>query len=411
MSDYAIFFRVTGSIFSIFHFPLSSRLIFCVNMIIGPSIIVYYIVAGISLLCSLFVVLTLGLYGSLKTSATRLILALQIALICEEVSALPFVYNTNENLCESVAFLHFYFGLANMVAIGFLVISYRYHFFPDAHGVNKFIEIWALYVVVLFPLITLLPFADESYDTHDGPWCTLSGKRNEHTWAFGVFFIWVWAILALCTIWLSYTMYEIYTLDRASAKRLFSTVGMYCIISIVTWAPRTAAQVLNFEHGELTNAEWMYSYFPLYIAGILYTFVFLTEKKALILFDRAFQHDGNFEERCNSSFSWEGSLLTFSEMSFDHNDSRGSRLDSRGSGVSLSDRAQVSKSKSAVAVFSVPIETHSPLVPIWPAGQSRSSLSSSSALTVLSAQSVRSTTTTSSTTTSTADSTSSNSKV
>lgn len=73
-------------------------------------IIAYYVLAGLSVLCSIFVILTLAFYGSLKTSATRLLMALHFTLIWEEVTALPYVYNTNNALCEAVAFLHYYFG-------------------------------------------------------------------------------------------------------------------------------------------------------------------------------------------------------------------------------------------------------------------------------------------------------------
>jgi hypothetical protein len=304
---------------------------------IAPLITAYYVLAGISILCSVFVVATLWFYGSLKTSATRLLMALHITLICEEVTALPYVYNTNNALCESVAFLHYYFALASIVAIGFLVISYRYHFFLDHLGFNKFIHNWSIILVVVFPMITLLPFTTSTYREHDGPWCAVGGGRNDHTWTFAIFYVWVWLILFLSAIWLVITMMQIYKVDRASGNRLFSTVGMYSIISIATWIPRTVEQIVNFSDGSLESNEWEYSYFPMYIAGILYTLVFLTEKKALILFDRALNMDNrDMEERTHSSFSWEGSDFRFTNSS--HTD--GSHGSSLGSGrmVSMTER-------------------------------------------------------------------------
>ena len=281
-----------------------------------PVVIGFYVLAGVSVLCSIFVVSTLWFHGSLKTNATRLLLALHVALICEDISALPYVYNTNHGLCEAIAFLHFYFGLASIVAIGFLVISYRYHFFTETVWLSTFISKWAVPLVILIPLITLLPFASNSYDSKDSPWCSVSGKQNDHTWAFAVFYAWVWAILGSSTISLTYTMLEIYSIDHTVGRKLFSTVGMYAIISIVTWIPRTAAQVINYRKGQLSFDQWLYSYIPLFGAGILYTLVFLTEKKSLILFDRAARADAGIEaqnsrDRGMSTFSWEGSDFRF----------------------------------------------------------------------------------------------------
>lgn len=284
-----------------------------------PIVIGYYVLGGVSVLCSVFVVATLWFHGSLKTNATRLLLALHLSLICEDISALPYVYNTVDGLCEAVAFLHFYFGLASIVAIGFLVISYRYHFFTETVWMSSFIKKWAIPLVVIIPLVTLLPFASHSYDSHDSPWCAVSGKKNDHTWAFGVFYAWVWIILGSSTVSLIYTMVEIYNIDPTIGRKMFSTVGMYAIISIVTWIPRTTAQIINYRRGQLTTQQWLYSYIPLFAAGILYTMVFLTEKKALILFDRAVHTDAAIDVQNGrdrgmsgmSSFSWEGSDFRF----------------------------------------------------------------------------------------------------
>ena len=322
-----------------------------------PIIIAYYSLAGISVLCSGFVIATLWFYGSLKTSATRLLMMLHVTLICEEVTALPYVYNTVPDLCEAVAFLHFYFGLASIMAIGFLVISYRYHFFLDSIGVNRFIQNWALYTIGIFPMITLLPFSTRAYGTNKGPWCSISGGKEDHTWTFSIFYIWVWLVLFFSLVWMVVTMIQIYKIDKTSGHRLFSTVGMYSMISIVTWIPRTVEQALHFTRGDLNSTEWEYSYIPLYIAGILYTLVFLTEKKALILFDRAFHHD--IDERAGSSFSWEGSDLRFTNPSIsdEQQSSGGSGMSRRAlsmaerSGTKASIRSPLTMSPEGASAF------------------------------------------------------------
>lgn len=286
------------------------------TMHVSSTFIAYYTVASVSMLCSAFVILTLWFHGSLRTSATRLLLALHVTLVCEELTSLPNVFNGNDVICTGVAFLHFYFALASIIAIGFLVISYRYHFFRDSLGINKFIQNWALWLVILFPTITLLPFITSAYQEHSGPWCSIGSHWDDYTWTFVVFYLWVWIILFSSAIWLAYTMVQIYKIDKSSGHRLFSTVGMYSIVSIAAWIPRSAEQLMNYTSGSLKSSEWVISYIPIYLAGILYTMVFLTEKKSLILFDSAFRGDQReYDERTQSTFSWEGSSFRFTNSS------------------------------------------------------------------------------------------------
>lgn len=285
-------------------------------MHVSPTFIVYYTLASVSMLCSAFVILTLWFHGSLRTSATRLLLALHITLVCEELTSLPYVFNGNDVICTGVAFLHFYFALASIIAIGFLVISYRYHFFRDSVGINKFIQKWSLWIVALFPTITLLPFITSAYQEHTGPWCSIGSHWDDYTWTFAVFYLWVWIILFSSAIWLVFTMVQIYKIDKSSGHRLFSTVGLYSVVSIAAWIPRTTEQIINSTTGSLKSSEWVISYIPIYVAGILYTMVFLTEKKSLILFDTAFRGDQReYDERTQSTFSWEGSSFRFTNSS------------------------------------------------------------------------------------------------
>jgi hypothetical protein len=246
------------------------------------------------------------------------LMLLHISLICEELTALPFVYNSNNDLCTTAAFFHFYVGLSYVVSIALLVVSYRYHFFSDSFGLNAFIQKWTMCIITIFPLITLLPFINRSYANHDGPWCTASSDHGDHDWEVGVFYIWVWLLLACSATFLSLTMYQILKIDPAMGWKVFSTSGTYAAISIFAWIPRTIAQIANYRQARLTTNEWVYSYLPLYSAGILYTLVFLTEKKALMLFDRNFHLEAGCDDgRHGSTFSFEGSDVRFpSSQSF-----------------------------------------------------------------------------------------------
>jgi hypothetical protein len=275
--------------------------------------IAYYIVAAISGACSIFVVVTLCTCASFKTAATQLLLMLHITLLAEELASLPYAFNGNDDLCSAIAFLHYYSGLANVIATGLLVVSYRYHFLEDRHGIMTFIQKYSILMVAVFPLITLLPFITNSYSNDNEVWCTMQIEHGwTRRWAFLVFFLWGWLIIIYSTGVLGFTMYQVYTVDKEIGLSLFSTTGVYAMISIMAWIPRTAirfAAHVDATH-DLNNMGFLYAYLPFYIAGILYTLVFLREKRALLLFDRLSDWTGDTggsNPEVGASFSWETS--------------------------------------------------------------------------------------------------------
>lgn len=270
------------------------------------TFIAYYVIAAVSALSSVFVCLTLWVFASLRTTATQLLLLVHLTLLCEELSSLPYAFNWNDGLCATIAFLHFYAGFANAVSIGLLVISYRYHFIDDTYDITKFIHKYSIQMVAGIPLVTLLPFITNSYMNDNEVWCTMQTNSTiTNAWAFGTFYCWAWLILIISTLVLVVTMYQVFSVDKEIGKKLFSTTGMYAIISILSWVPRTAARFWNVNE-DIDNTAFLYAYFPVYISGILYTIVFMREKKALLLFDRLSDWTGSDLNR-SVSFSWEDS--------------------------------------------------------------------------------------------------------
>ena len=269
------------------------------------AVYAYYALAGVSGACSILVSATLCLYGSLRTPATRLLLLVHVTLFLEELSSLPYVYNGVEFLCSAVSFFHFYSGLANAVAVGLLVVSYRYHFFEEKAESVKLIFKYSVLLVLGFPLITLLPFATDSYTNNNEVWCTMQvDTQTTNIWAIAVFYFWAWTILLISTFILIYTMYQVYSIDQEIGSNMFSTTGMYSIISIVAWIPRSVARFINFRGGGMDNMAFLYAYIPVYVAGILYTCVFLREKKSLLLFDRWSDWTGDAETSDESRVSF-----------------------------------------------------------------------------------------------------------
>ena len=310
----------------------------------------YFIVAAISAICSLFVASTLWFCGSLRTAATQLLLLVHLTLLMEEVSSLPYLFNDSSGLCTTMAFLRFYSGLGNAMSLGLLVISYRYHFMEDTIGIIPFIEKYCTSIVGILPLITLLPFVTNSYKNNNEVWCFMETDTIvSNMWAFLVFYAWAWVILIFSTIVLVYTIYEVCMIDKEMGKLLCSTTGMYATISILAWIPRSVARFAHFGQRDLGNEAYLYAYFPIYIAGIIYTFVFMREKSALLLFDRLsdWNNESTGNRESGASFSWEDSQH------------RSELLRSRSSSAAaLSDRLSLSPSKRGVYAPLVPADQY-----------------------------------------------------
>ena len=268
------------------------------------ALIIYYTVAAIAAVCSIFVAATLLKNGMLHTPATKLLLALHTLLLVEEITVLPSLFDRAESICKLVEFLHIYSSLAFTSTVGLLVVSYRYHFFEDTNDVMKTIEKYWLYFIVLFPFLVMIPFLVSIITKEDSvtavgasEWCTIQTSGTVlYMVSFVLYYSIIWCILLFSTIFLSCTMYEVYVVDEMVGMKLMSTTGMYAIISIVSWIPRTCIRMINFSDEDPGNTSWIVAYMPVFISGMLLTVVFLSEKKALLLFDHSV---------AEHQFSWE----------------------------------------------------------------------------------------------------------
>ena len=270
-------------------------------------IIVYYVIAAISASCSIFVITTLLKYGMWQTSATKLLLALHSLLLMAEITELPLVFNDIAALCQTIEFLHIFFFLASTITIGLLVVSYRFYFFEDTYSVMKMIDKYWLHLIIIIPTLSLIPFFIASINNEDvvsdvnSEWCTVN---TSGTLLYLVMFIYfyslVWMILLVSAIVLGYTMYQVYTLDEMVGKQLMTTTGLYSIVSLLSYIPITYVRMSYFSDHNPGSDIWLIAFLPFYTAGILYTMIFLSEKKALRLFERAITQSREL-------FSWETS--------------------------------------------------------------------------------------------------------
>ena len=273
----------------------------------------------------MFVIMTLLKYGMWHTSATKFLLILHILLLMEEFTQLPRVFNEIDTLCIIVEFLHIFCFLATAITIGLLVVSYRFYFFEDAYNTMRTIDKYWLHLITIIPTVSLIPFyfaviskEDSVSDVGSDEWCTVETSSTIlYLVAFAYMYSIVWVILLCSALILGYTMYQVYTLDEMVGQKLMSTTGMYSIVSILSYIPITYVRMAHFSDHSPNSDVWLVAFLPFYIAGIIYAMIFLTEKKSLILFERAIVENKEL-------FSWESTSSRASNQSDDHSQMRSS---------------------------------------------------------------------------------------
>lgn len=245
---------------------------------IGPLFIALFVIASINILCSIFVIVTLIQYGSSSISS-RLILYLHLTLLFEDISTFPYVYNGNEIICEIMGFIRVYSGLSNVLLVGMMVQIYRNLFVDDKHDWTAFINSYVEYIAFVFPLITVLPFSMHMYYGEAGTWCA----EPLYTWVQILWFwmvslLWTYAVILYSIVALSRTLYTVYRADPEMASKLVKTIGLYAVVSLTVWFFLVGSAFRTFEHA--------YSNLIVYLCGILYFAIFLSEKKSLKLLER-----------------------------------------------------------------------------------------------------------------------------
>jgi hypothetical protein len=229
-----------------------------------------------------------------------------MSLIGELFATIPHLYGYSVAVCEAAQFFHFYFSLANIVVLTLLVESHRSSLLEDFFRSRQLILKYGLFFIVLFPLITILPFTDRGYglqqedDAHG--FCVPSFNRDA-AWELAVFFVWVWLFMFIIAMLMGLLQYRLYRSDKVLAKNLFSTIGLYVIVGIMSWIPRSFERMARYSNSDAAEIVYFIAYFPVYISGVLYTLIFLYEQQSLERL-HAFP-----DEVGDLSFTWEKSEI------------------------------------------------------------------------------------------------------
>ncbi len=237
---------------------------------------------------------------------------MHLTLLLEDISTLPFVYNGEATICQIMGFIRVYSGLSNIILVGCMVQVYRNLFIEDTYDTTAFLNKYAEWMAFVFPLITVLPFSMNMYQGINDTWCAEPIYTWQQTlWFWMVSLLWTFLVIFPAVYTLSYTLYTVYRVDKELGNKLIKTIGMYSLVSLVVWNFLVASSFETLSHFTAN--------FIIYLCGVLYFLIFLTEKKSLRLLEEfvASTHDPNLDDETVSGgssreqtpiascFSWE----------------------------------------------------------------------------------------------------------
>jgi hypothetical protein len=246
--------------------------------------VVYYLFAGLGILGSSHVLITiLWSFDTIQTCSTLLVLFLHFSLLSEEIAALPHLFTYNSTMCSINESFFEYFSLMNIVVIGFIVYAHRLSILDPSIRLPKPVVKGLFGFAVVFPMITFIPFAeDDVYRKPDSAWCSVPYSTGWQ-WILGVYLVWVWAVLILSIISSVDLAVRLSNTYQGLLHSYMSTIGLYCVVSLVCWVPRSMARFL----GDDTNTTRFIAYLPIYISGMLYSLLFRKSKETMEAYETA----------------------------------------------------------------------------------------------------------------------------
>lgn len=268
----------------------------------------------------------------MRSSFTFLLFFMELSLIGEQITALPYVFSSNSVFCTIIAFFAAYFGMMNVVLVGLLITAHRLTLFNNTLRFRQRLVKYGPEVSLIFPLITLVPFARNIYQHHHLPWC-LSKPHEQVAWMIVVFYGWIGVLLLLSFLNIVALSLRVCILAPDLAGRFFSSVGLVAFASIFAWIPRFLILVSG-------QANMIGVVGPIYIQSILVAVIFFFDRKSLESNERHYSTNApiNFRASNSSSFSWEvGELLEELSLAglidLDTTSGRASYLDDRQEGI------------------------------------------------------------------------------
>ncbi len=234
-----------------------------------------------SLIGSFYTIYSIYKFTAQQTLATKLILYLHISLVFEEIGTIPFVYVHDNDLCIAMGFFRSFFGLSNTLCIMLLSNYYRIMFYHDDFEVIfARMKKWCEYLIFGFPFIIVIPFAFKDVygpSQFNEAFCSMNG----FLWNLVFFYGWIWLFLGVSILNTGYTVIYVWLRDQEMGKKLLKSIFIYDLVALACLLPRTIVRFHLGSHENVSSSYYAWSHLLLFVSGILFFFIFLTERKAL----------------------------------------------------------------------------------------------------------------------------------
>jgi hypothetical protein len=272
------------------------------NSGLEAGFIIYYIFATLSISLNSFVVLYL-----IYTRRNRdwkfysvILLNLHISTIAENFTAIPFIWKSSSALCLSTEAFKFYFGLQNVLSILVLIRGFSVSVVnPSMNHFTTQKLLTAQAFLIFFPTIVFLPFSDSTYQYPSGPWCSLPSSASI-VWEVFIQYLWVWIMLLMAVLDNLRIIRKLYKhYDQTLLADYIPKVAGYTVVTFISWIPRTMVRLSHSTTSHEGTVLAFFSYFPMYVAGILFVFLFFKNIESI----------NTYEDNCLEDLTFNPSFL------------------------------------------------------------------------------------------------------
>lgn len=276
----------------------------------STSFIAIYVLTGVNIVGTLLVLISLFRLHQKRTFTchTYLLSILYGTLFFESIFLVPFLWKSNHILCQVIENFEAYVSLMSIIVVGLLVEVHCSYISEESKYFHDFILEFGHYVVFGLPLIVFLGNFNDTYTGTEAAFCATS-VHFENVLSLFIYFIWVWFILFYCIGRSIYTVINLYRIDTKLAKRFFTTMSLYIVISIYCWLSRTVflipvadSTVDDSDDNVGPNSIYFACFGPIQVCTFLFCLLYLKERRGLRIFEQAGQAPSG--ER-GFSFSWE----------------------------------------------------------------------------------------------------------
>lgn len=287
----------------------------------GDSVYVaFFVVACVAMTSTIAAIWLILRWGDTQYNLTKLMLAMYATLLLEEIFTLPFAYSWDPGFCAFAAFVHTFSGVANSFAVGFLM-----SFFYCSHScdervplvVSSFVRDWAKFAIFVFPLITLLPFSTGSYGKADDYWCRIkSDSAVDDVWSLLVYHLWIIAVMLVALVLICKSIYAACKIQAAMGMRLFSSLGLYAVVSFACWFFRIVVNLWAFAPSYRKASEDDLYYAGeviIHIQGIAFALILFYDVSIVIEMRSGSEVFNKSSFMSASMLNWEGVLSALSD--------------------------------------------------------------------------------------------------